>query len=469
MTLREVLDTLVISEPFERLLLERARPIVARADAGQDFLLAGLAVALDAPLMVVSPGPKEAEELASELGAYLGPEGVALLPAWDALPYEGMDPAPEVAARRADALGRLRLATRPFVLVAPYLAAMQVVPPTLGTVAALQLAAGVEIAPDALAERLSELGYVRVDVVEHRGEFAVRGGVVDVFPGIARRPARLEYWGDEIERLREFSPSTQLSTKQVGAIEVSPVRELLPDDELRSIAADRAVHMPDRFRDGLQRLADGLRFEGSDTLAPFLFEHMPTPAELLPPGSWIVVTHAQRTFQRAAQTHAEAEALAEAIAWPGPKVLPPIEEAIEGHVQLRLTEFTEGLDLGISGWGTAEGNQVELASRLERAAADGTRIVLVGRGHGSLAASRRGPRRPSRRADRGAAHVGVLLRARSSRRRHRGGSVRLPPAHAERPEVREPSHEVRRGGAGTRRLRGPPDPRRRSLRGCGPP
>lgn len=384
MTLREVLDTLVTSEPFERLLLERARPIVARADAGQDFLLAGLAVALDAPLMVVSPGPREAEELASEIGAYLGTEGVALLPAWDALPYEGMDPAPEVAARRADALGRLRLADGPFVLVAPYLAAMQAVPPTLGTAPALQLAAGVEVAPDMLAERLSELGYLRVDVVEHRGEFAVRGGVVDIFPGIARRPARLEYWGDEIERLREFSPSTQLSTTQVDAIEVSPVRELLPDAALRSVAEDRAAQMPDRFRDGLQRLADGLRSEGSDTLAPFLFDHMPTPAEKLPSGSWVVVTHAQRTFQRAAQTHAEAEALAEAIEWPGPRVLPPLEDAIGSHVQLRLTEFTEGLDLGISGWGTAEGNQVELAGRLQGAAAAGTRIVLVGRGHGSL-------------------------------------------------------------------------------------
>jgi transcription-repair coupling factor (superfamily II helicase) len=384
MSLREVLEALVMSEPFERLLLERARPIVARADAGQDFLLAGLAVALDVPLMVVSPGPREAEELASEIGAYLGPAAVALLPAWDALPYEGMDPAPEVAARRADALGRLRAAKGAFVLVAPYLAAMQVVPPTLGTVVPLQLAAGVELAPDALAERLSELGYVRVDVVEHRGEFAVRGGVVDVFPGVARRPARLEYWGDEIERLREFSPSTQLSTKDVGAIEVSPVRELLPDDELRSVAARRASDMPDRFRDGLQRLADGLRFEGADTLAPFLFHHMPTPAELLPAGSWVVVTQAQRTLQRAAQTHAEAEALADAIGWPGPKVLAPIEDAIEGHVQLRLTEFTEGIDLGISGWGTAEGNPGELADRLERAAADGTRIVLVGRGHGSL-------------------------------------------------------------------------------------
>jgi transcription-repair coupling factor (superfamily II helicase) len=334
--------------------------------------------------MVVTPGPREAEELASEIGAYLGAESVALLPAWDALPYEGMDPAPEVAARRADALGRLRSAEGPFVVVVPYLAAMQAVPPSLGTVRPLQVAAGVEMAPDALAERLSELGYVRVDVVEHRGEFAVRGGVVDVFPGIARRPARLEYWGDEVEGLREFSPSTQLSTKPVGAIEITPVRELLSDDELRSVAADRAPRMPDRFRDGLQRLADGLRFEGSDTLSPFLFEHMPTPAELLPPGSWIVVTQAQRTFQRAAQTHAEAEAMADAIGWPGPPVLAPIEDAIGGHVRLHLTEFTEGIDLGISSWGSAEGNAAELASRLERAAADGTRIVLVGRGHGSL-------------------------------------------------------------------------------------
>ena len=384
MSLREVLQALVTSEPFERLLLERARPIVARADAGHDFLLAGLAVALDAPLMVVTPGPREAEELASEIGAYLGPEAVALLPAWDALPYEGMDPAPEVAARRADAIGRLRTAEGPFVLVAPYLAAMQPVPPTLGTVPPLQLAAGVESAPDMLAERLSDLGYVRVDVVEHRGEFAVRGGVVDVFPGIARRPARLEYWGDEIERLREFSPSTQLSTKEIGAIEVSQVRELLPDDELRSIAARRAPEMPDRFRDGLQRLADGLRFEGADTLAPFLFDHMSTPGELLPAGSWVVLTQAQRTLQRAAQTHVEAEALAAAIDWPGPTMLEPLEAAIEGHVQLRLSEFTEGIDLAISGWGTAQGNPGELANRLERAVADGTRIVLVGRGHGSL-------------------------------------------------------------------------------------
>jgi transcription-repair coupling factor (superfamily II helicase) len=384
MSLREVLDALIGSAPFERLLLERGRPIVARAEAGEDALMAALAVALEAPLLVVAPGPHEAEEIAGGVAAYLGADGVALLPQWDALPYEGMDPAPEVAARRADAIARLRAASVPFVLVAPALAAMQGMPPTLGATPALQLAAGVDLPPDVLAERLSELGYRRVDVVEHRGEFAVRGGVVDLFPGIARRPARLEYWGDEIERLREFSPSTQLSTKDLGAVDVPPVRELLMDDDLRASAARGAERLPQRYRDGLHRLSEGLRFEGAEALAPFLFPHLPTPAELLPAGSWVVLAQAQRTLRRAAQAYQEAEALAEAIGWPGPTVLHDLDDALEGRVQVHLSEFTDGLDVGLAGWGTAQGNAGELAARLERAATDGTRIVLVGRGHGSL-------------------------------------------------------------------------------------
>ncbi|HEX6399312.1 MAG TPA: transcription-repair coupling factor, partial [Actinomycetota bacterium] len=194
----------------------------------------------------------------------------------------------------------------------------------------------------------------------------------------------LEYWGDEIERLREFSPSTQLTTSAVGAADVPPVRELLDDDDLREAARRAAPRLPDRYRDGLERLAEGLRFEGEDALAPFLFPHLPAPAELLPAGSWAVLSQAQRTRRRAAQTLGEAEALAEAIGWPGPKVVRELDAALEGRVQLHLTEFTEGIDAGLAGWGSAQGNPTELASRLERAAAAGTRVVLVGRGPGSL-------------------------------------------------------------------------------------
>ena len=159
--------------------------------------------------------------------------------------------------------------------------------------------AGLDLPPDDLAERLVELGYARADVVEHRGEFALRGGVLDVFPGTARRPVRLDYWGDEVESIREFVPSTQLSTDRVALVEVPPTKELIPDEDLRDRARRAAREAPERFADQLERLADGLFVEGAETLAPFLFEDMPTPAELLPEGAWVVLTHAHRTIDRA--------------------------------------------------------------------------------------------------------------------------------------------------------------------------
>ena len=384
MSLEQVLEALVTSEPFERLLLERARPILVRADAGEDAVVAGLARALDSPVLAVTPGPREADALAVGVTAYLGDDRVAFLPPWEALPYEGIGPTPEIAARRADALHRLRGATGPFVVVAPALAAMQGLIPTLGTVPPIELVAGRELAPDALADRLVDLGYARADVVEHRGEFAVRGGVLDAFPGDARRPVRIDYVGDEIESLREFSPSTQLTTAKVARLMVPAVRELIPDDELRTRAGRRAQLHADRFRDGLQRIADGLFVEGAETLAPFVFDAMPTVAGLLPHGSWVVMTQARRTQDCARQAHEEAEALADAIGWPGPHIVRPLDEALGDHVQTHLSEFTEGLDLGITDWGSAQGNAAELAKRLDDLAARGYRLVVSSRGHGSL-------------------------------------------------------------------------------------
>jgi transcription-repair coupling factor (superfamily II helicase) len=382
--LRRAVASLIASAPFERVLTARERPIVAWAEAGEGFVVAGLAAALDGPALAVAPGPREADRLHADVSAFLGPDRVAILPAWEALPYEGISPAPEVAARRHEAIHRLRETEGSFVLVAPALAAMQGLVPTLGAVPPLPLVPGGELPPDAVAERLVDLGYVRADVVEHRGEFAVRGGVLDVFPGTARRPVRLEYWGDEIESVREFSPSTQLSTTSVGLADIGAVRELIPDDTLRSLASERAAGRGDRFGDLLQRIADGLVPEGMETVAPFLFERLPTVADLLPAGSWVVLTRAGRTVDRARQAFTEAEALAEAVGWPGPRVVHRLEDAVDGRVRLDLSEFTEGIDLQIAGWGTAQGNPAELTARLRELADAGTRVVVTAQGHGSL-------------------------------------------------------------------------------------
>ncbi|MFB3738632.1 MAG: CarD family transcriptional regulator, partial [Candidatus Velamenicoccus archaeovorus] len=386
--LQSVLDVLIGSEPFERLLVERARPIVARAEAGVDALLAALARALESPVLAVTPGPREAEILARGVGAFLGPERAALFPAWEALPYEGISPSPETASRRAEAARALRRARGPFVLVTPAHAALTGLVPSIGQHDPLVLAAGATVASDGLAERLVDLGYVRSEVVEHRGEFALRGGIVDVFPGTARRPVRLELFGDEVESLREFVPATQLSTDRVHQVEIHPVRELRATPELREHAERLAPRVRDRFRDALTRFADGLLFEGMEGLAPLLFDRLPTIADLLPPGSWTVLAQARRTLDRARQAVDEATQLAEASGWPGPAALRPLEEALGERTRLHLSEFAEGIDLGLEGWGTAQGNAPELARRLTELAARGYRVVVTAAGHGSLERAR---------------------------------------------------------------------------------
>ncbi len=382
--LDKLLDVLIGSEPFERLLLERARPIAARAEAGHDFVMAAIGRALDAPILAVAPGPREAEALAHGVRAFLGEDRVALLPAWEALPYEGISPGPEIAARRADAVRKLRRASGAFVLVCPAHAAIQGLVPTLGTADPLMLARGSTVPPDEVAERLVDLGYARSDLVEHRGEFAVRGGIVDLFPGTARRPTRVEYLGDEVESLREFLPATQLSTDPVPMVEVHPVRELIATPQLRKRAERLAPHHIDRFRDQLTRFADGLVFEGMEGLAPLLFDELPTPADLLPEGGWAVLVQARRTADRARQAAVEAEALARAGEWPGPPALRPLTEALGDHTRVDLSEFAEGLDLSIAGWGTSAGNALELAGRLAHLASSGYRVVVTAQGHGSL-------------------------------------------------------------------------------------
>jgi transcription-repair coupling factor (superfamily II helicase) len=384
----EFLQALISSRAFERLLLERARPVLARAAAGEDFVIAALATALDAPVVAVAAGPESSRRLASGLAAWLGEDRVAEMPAWEALPYEGIGPSPEVAATRAESARRARNAEGPFALVCPIASALQAFAPTLGLADALELVVGSTIGLAALADRLVELGFERADVVEHRGEFAVRGGIVDVFPGTARRPVRAEFFGDEIESLREFTAATQTSTGPVSQVAVGAARELIVTQEIRERAGRLVSRHTGAAADMLSRIGDGLHFEAMSAAAPLLFDRLDTPASLLPKGSWAVITQSRRALDRGAQVYSEAEAMREATGWPGAESVLDADRAFEGRIQLHLSEFAEGLDLGMQDWGSAAGNAVELASKVVELAEGGNRVAVVAEGHGSLERAR---------------------------------------------------------------------------------
>ena len=386
--MRELLEALTESDVFQGLLAEPGR-MVARAEAaGHPYVVAGLAASLDSPVLVVTPGPREASRLARGAAAFLGEDRVALFPAWEALPGEGISPGPEVAARRAEAARRARDAARtggPFVLVAPVVAALQPLVPEIGAEPPLSLQPGTTLAPDGLADRLVALGFVRADLVTHRGEFAVRGGIVDLFPGTAARPVRLEFWGDEVERIREFSPATQTSIGSgAGPIEVEAVRELLPTDRVRDRARAAIPGHKGRMRDALERLSEGMFFEGMEGAAPLVFEDMPVLDDLLGPQAWVVSAPARRTADRARSAVDEAAGVAEATAWEGPPFLVQPEGAFGDRQRVELTEFAEGNDLEITGWGALAGKPSDVARAAADLAAMGYRVAASAEGRGSL-------------------------------------------------------------------------------------
>ncbi|HUP18717.1 MAG TPA: hypothetical protein VM778_02055, partial [Gemmatimonadota bacterium] len=359
--MRKLLEPLIESEAFQGLL---ARPGPVRVDpAGHAYALAALAEALEGPVLAVTGGPRESAPLAREVAAYLGADRAAHLPAWEALPVEGISPSPETSARRHAAIRRGREARGAFVLVAPAVAVVQRLLPQVGMIEPLVVEPGDELAPDALAEALVALGYTRADLVTHRGEFAVRGGIVDLFPGAAPRPVRIELYGDEVESLREFSASTQTSTASLPRIEADPVRELLPTPEVMERAKQAVPRHKDRFRDAVDRLAQGLLFEGMEQADPLIFEDLPFVRDRLPGEAWVAVAAPRMAEERAESARRECEALADALGWRGAETMAAAGEALAGMTRVDLSEFTEGVDLGIEGWGPSLGDPSRVASR----------------------------------------------------------------------------------------------------------
>src|SRR6266446_52654 len=154
-------------------------------------------------------------------------------PAWDCLPYDRVSPNGEITSRRIDTLTRLAggAETQPLVVLTTVNALVQRVPPRkLFDGRVLALGPGGRVPLDRLQSFFRNNGYIRTDTVREPGEFAVRGGIVDLYPAGAVQPIRLDFFGDTLESLRSFDPLTQRSTGAVAQFVLRPVSEVLLDD-----------------------------------------------------------------------------------------------------------------------------------------------------------------------------------------------------------------------------------------------
>src|SRR4051812_18621860 len=200
-----------------------ALPAPARvSEPALPLLLAALHEHLGRALVVVLPEDADARDAAEGARWFLGEERVALLPSRGVRWESGLEPPPHLVGERARALDVLAAGG---LVCASAAAVAEGLPPREARPAPIALAAGREVAVEALAEELALAGYERVERVDERGQFAVRGGLIDLFPATGREPFRVEFFGDEIESIRAFSPFTQRALHPVDEATVYPAAE----------------------------------------------------------------------------------------------------------------------------------------------------------------------------------------------------------------------------------------------------
>ena len=226
--------------------------------------LAGIAQHLDEPLLAVVPGERTAEELFDDTRLFT--RNVWQLPAWGTLPFEHVSPNQATMAHRCEALYRLANGGSGSIVIASVRAATQRLTPC--DYAPIVIQSGDEHGFDRLVAELTVHGYHRTDRVEARGEYAVRGGIVDVFPAQGDDPYRVEFWGDEIDDIRSFRIGSQRSVDSVDMIEAFPARELRPDPAVRKRAAELASEHPWAV-ETWDRIAAGLSFQGLESWLPW--------------------------------------------------------------------------------------------------------------------------------------------------------------------------------------------------------
>ncbi|KAA0080511.1 transcription-repair coupling factor [Mycolicibacterium sp. P9-64] len=277
-------------------------------------LFVAAALAKTDPLLVVTATGREAEDLTGELRGVLG-DAVTMFPSWETLPHERLSPGVETVGARMMVLRRLarpddaRLGPPLRVVVTAARSLLQPMAPDLAEIEPVSLAVGAEVGFDDLIERLVTLAYTRVDMVGKRGEFAVRGGILDVFPPTAEHPVRVEFWGDEVSEMRMFAVADQRTIPEITVDNVVAVacRELLLTDEVRQNAAALAAQMPavenrvgDTLADMLTKLAEGIPVDGMEALLPVL---RPTDLSLLhdhlPDGTPVLVCDPEKVRTRA--------------------------------------------------------------------------------------------------------------------------------------------------------------------------
>lgn len=383
--------------------------------AARPFAIAALARETNRTVLAVTATGREAEDLAAALRTIVPPDGVVEYPSWETLPHERLSPRSDTVGRRLAVLRRLAHPrpddpeTGPVsIVVAPVRSVLQPQVKGLGDLEPVALRSGGTTDLNETVEALAAAAYSRVELVEKRGEFAVRGGILDVFPPTEEHPLRVEFWGDDIEEIRYFKVADQRSLEVAEhGVWAPPCRELLLTDDVRERAAALAEAHPE-LGELLGKIAEGIAVEGMESLAPVLVDEMELLLDVMPEGSMAVVCEPERVRTRAADLVATSQEFLQAswaaTAGGGEAPIDVDAASLRGIADVRdharglgmmwwsVSPFAadEDLDddtlkLGMHATETYRGDTAKALADTKGWLADGWRVVYVTEAHGPAA------------------------------------------------------------------------------------
>ena len=369
---------------------------------------------LGVQLVVVSTG-REAEDLAATLKSLVPEAEILEFPSWETLPHERLSPSPETVGRRLKVLHRLHELGKPdsgldhpVFVIASVRAVLQPAIAGLANHPPLTLVRGSDYLLFELSLKLVEMAYVRVDMVTKRGEFAVRGGILDIFATTAEHAMRLEFFGDELDEIREFSVADQRSIteadgspKQIEQIQIYPAREIIITPNVAGRAREMVHEFPN-ISTMLAKIAEGIPVDGMESLAPVLVDGMVPFTDYLPVDALVTLLSPEKSAARAAslvETNEEFLHAAWDAATEGANA--PIDLSAGGFVE--ISQFTDALDgralFTVSQFGSDDETLVNLEMHevpslrgtettpiewLEDQTKNGQAVILVAEGHGTV-------------------------------------------------------------------------------------
>ncbi|MGW2511124.1 transcription-repair coupling factor [Streptomyces scopuliridis] len=386
--------------------------------AARPFAVAALARETGRPVLAVTATGREAEDLAAALRSLLDPDTVVEYPSWETLPHERLSPRSDTVGRRLAVLRRLAHPAKDdptagpvSVVVSPVRSVLQPQVKGLGELEPVALRSGRSADLNEITEALAAAAYARVELVEKRGEFAVRGGILDVFPPTEEHPLRVEFWGDDVEEIRYFKVADQRSLEVAEhGLWAPPCRELLLTPQVRERAAALAELHPE-LGELLGKIAEGIAVEGMESLAPVLVDDMELLLDVLPAGSMALVCDPERVRTRAADLVATSQEFLQA-SWAasadggqapidvGAASLRGIADVREHARELGMMWWSvspfavdeeledasgEAITLGMRAPESYRGDTARALADTKGWLADGWRTVFVTEGHGTAA------------------------------------------------------------------------------------